>query len=218
MRTIRLTIPLLLAFLFGLFGLAIQYSAHPWAADTKGVISHWSILIGGVAWLLGIYSIVRLHTQKIRKKEEGWGYSAFFFLGFGIVVVASVHNGGRWFWNAQVTEGCAYRWLYDSLYVSAGATMFSLLGFFIASAAVRTFRARSFEATLLLVAAIVVMLGRVPLGELISDYFPQISDWLMKVPNTAARRGILMGVSIGTIAMSLRIIFGVERTYLGGGD
>ncbi len=218
MRTIRLTIPLLLAFVFGVFGIAIQYTAHPGASDAKELISQWSIIIGGMAWVLGAYSLIGLHLGKMKKKEEGWGYSIFFFAGFGVVVLASFYNGGRWFWNAQVAEGSLYQWLYNALFVPAGATMFSLLGFFIASAAVRTFRARSFEATLLLVAAMIVMLGRVPLGEMISGYFPRVSDWLMKVPNTAARRGILMGVSIGVIAMSLRIIFGVERTYLGGGD
>jgi hypothetical protein len=218
MRTIKLTIPLLLAFLFGIFGIAIQYTAHPFSSDTKELISQWSIIIGGITWVLGTYSLMHLHVGKMKRREEGWGYSIFFFFGFGIVALASVHNGGRWFWNPNVAEGTLYQWLYEALFVSAGATMFSLLGFFIASAAVRTFRARTVEGTLLLLAAIVVMLGRVPLGEMISGYLPRVSDWLMRVPNTAARRAILLGVSLGGIALSLRIIFGIERTYLGGKD
>ena len=217
MRALTLSIPLLLAFVFGIFGIAIQYTAHPWASDTKELVSQWSIIITGVVWILGAYSLTRVHVDKVTKKEPGWGYALFFFAGFGAVALASVHNQGRWFWNAQVGEGSLYDWFYRGLYVSAGATVFSLLGFFIASAAVRTFRARSVEAALLLVAAIIVMLGRVPMGEVISaGYLPRVSGWLMTVPNTAARRGLLMGVSLGVIAMSLRIIFGVERTYLGG--
>ncbi|MEK7369523.1 MAG: hypothetical protein AABZ62_07640, partial [Planctomycetota bacterium] len=67
-------------------------------------------------------------------------------------------------------------------------------------------------------AAIIVMLGRVPIGALISEYLPMAADWIMGVPNLAAKRGILLGVSLGAIATSIKIIFGIERQYLGGGD
>jgi hypothetical protein len=108
--------------------------------------------------------------------------------------------------------------MFDNVQVPADATMFSILAFFIASAAYRTFRARTPEAAILLVSAIIVMLGRVPIGVLISDWIPWFSQWLMAVPNLAAKRGILLGVSLGAIATSLRIIFGIERSYLGGGE
>ncbi len=38
------------------------------------------------------------------------------------------------------------------------------------------------------------------------------------MPNAAAQRGILLGVILSQVAISLRIIFGIERTYMGGGD
>ena len=217
MRFIRLTVPLTIVLVAGLFGLAIQYTAHPFASDTKAFIAQWARVIGGIAIVLSIYNLTRLHVMKLRRREAGWGSSLFFFLGVGIMVLATVYNGGEWFWNAPV-QGAAFDMFYEYLFEAAGATIFSMLGFFIASAAVRTFRARSFEATILLVAAMVVMLARAPLGELITPYFPRVSEWIMVVPNTAAKRGILLGVCFGSIAMSLRLIFGVERAYLGGGS
>jgi len=111
-----------------------------------------------------------------------------------------------------------FDWIFDNVQVPAGATIFSILAFFMASAAYRTFRARNKEATILLIAAIIVMLGRVPIGTMISQYIPVAADWIMSVPNLAAKRAILIGVSIGVIATSIKIIFGIERAYLGGGD
>lgn len=113
-------------------------------------------------------------------------------------------------------EGVGYKWLFDNILVPLDATMFALLAFFMASAAYRTFRARTPEATVLLLVAIIVMLGRVPIGEMITRHMPQISEWFMMVPTVAAKRGILFGVALGSIATSLRIILGIERSHLGG--
>ena len=118
----------------------------------------------------------------------------------------------------QILPDDPFNWMFQYVQVPADATMFSILAFFIASAAYRTFRARTPEAAILLVSAIIVMLGRVPIGAAISDIFPLLSGWLMDVPNLAAKRGILLGVSLGMVATSLRIIFGIERSYLGGGE
>jgi hypothetical protein len=101
--------------------------------------------------------------------------------------------------------------------VPLDATVFSLLAFFMASAAYRSFRARSVEATILLVVAVIVILGRVPLGgDLTHGYLPRITEWLMIFPTVGAKRGIIFGVALGVIATSLRIILGIERSHLGG--
>ena len=67
-------------------------------------------------------------------------------------------------------------------------------------------------------AAVIVMLGQVPLGAQLHDRIPWLADRIMDTPNLAAKRGILLGVSLGVIATSLRVIFGIERRYLGRGD
>ncbi|MCD6246685.1 hypothetical protein J7J58_07305, partial [candidate division WOR-3 bacterium] len=98
------------------------------------------------------------------------------------------------------------------------AAMFSLLAFYIASAAFRSFRARTPEATVLLITATIVMLGRVPIGSLIYRGLPGITEWILSTVSLAAQRGILLGVGLGSIATSMKIILGIERSYLGGGE
>ena len=98
------------------------------------------------------------------------------------------------------------------------STMFSLLAFFIASAAYRAFRARNVLSTLLLIAAIIVMLRFNPyMPSLLPEYFAKTSNWLMNVPNLAAQRAIVIGIGLGIVATSLKVILGIERGYMGKG-
>jgi hypothetical protein len=118
--------------------------------------------------------------------------------------------------------------LFVGVFKSAQATMFSLLAFFVASASFRAFRVKSKEAGLLMGAAFVVMLGNVPIGNLVSKYLSyipifgryldiaMIKEWIMAYPSSAAQSAILVGAMLGYISASMKIIFRVERSHLGG--
>lgn len=107
-------------------------------------------------------------------------------------------------------------WIYESIQRQAGATQYSLLGFFICSAAYRTFRAKTPLAAVLLVSALIVMLGQVPIASMIWDKLPVLSGWLLDIPNMAVKRAILFGICVGSVGTSLRVMFGIERSYMGG--
>jgi hypothetical protein len=113
-------------------------------------------------------------------------------------------------------EGRYRTWVYDHVFSPCNATMFALLAFFIASAAFRAFRARNTEAALLLGAAIIVLLGRAPIGSLINDNLPDITNWIIDWPNNAGRRAIIMGAALGAIVTGLRVLLGMERQHVGG--
>ena len=70
----------------------------------------------------------------------------------------------------------------------------------------------------MLIAAILIMLGKAPVGEMIWSKFPTISTWLMDIPNTVGQRAIMIGAAIGGFATSLRILLGIERGHLGGAE
>jgi hypothetical protein len=131
--------------------------------------------------------------------------------------IQTVHTSLQMYWGARSPEeGRVFNWLYDHIFFPCNATMFALLAFFIASAAFRAFRMRNVESGLLLGAAILVMLGLVPIGRAISPIFPEIQEWIVDIPNNAGRRAIMMGAALGAIVTGLRVILGLERSHLGG--
>jgi hypothetical protein len=185
----------------------------------KGALG-WARLIGIFALVLGVGALVRLHYARLARRSAGWGYSIIVFVGMLTATAAGILGGPK---------GKLYEWIFDSIFTPLDSTMFSLLAFFMASAAYRAFRARTFEATLLLVAAIIVMFGRVPIGDFLwQNIAPQslvsrvpflpenVTEWIMSGPNMAAQRGLMIGAALGAISTSLKIILGVERSYFGG--
>jgi hypothetical protein len=216
---LKLQVPLAITFVVGLF-MAVQF----FVPHELGVVAYesllaWARIVSAFALVLGIGSLLRTHTDKIRRRRPDWLYSIATLVSFfGMCVIGLV-------WGHK--SGTRFDWVFHRILVPLDATMFSLLAFFIASAAFRTFRARSVEATLLLVTAVVVMLGRVPsamtivLGDSLpglwlADNAPDVCEWIMSFPSVAGRRGIIFGTALGVIATSLRIILGIERSHLGG--
>jgi hypothetical protein len=217
MLILRRTVPVIIAFVLGITAILLYFIPHQAAQDLNETLAIWDRIIAAFAYFLGMYSLLYLHGQRMKRRQAGWGYSVFVYLGFLVMTGAAAYNQGHWFLVAQVPGG-AYDWLFQYVFIPSESTMFAMLAFFIASAAYRTFRARTTEAVILLVAAIIVMLGRVPIGALIWGQIPALQEWVMSVPNMAAKRGILLGVYLGAVATALRIIFGIERAYLGGSE
>jgi hypothetical protein len=146
------------------------------------------------------------------------------FLGLaGLFLVATIVIGvldNAWAFHFRTAEGLRstmFVAFFDHILIPIFASMFSLLAFFIASAAYRAFRARNLMATLLLLAALIVMMRFNPYFGPISPYLSKLANWLMNVPNLAAQRAIVVGVGLGIVATALKVILGIERGYMGKG-
>jgi hypothetical protein len=120
---------------------------------------------------------------------------------------------GLWFMGGL--ESYMYRHFFSFIMIPIQATMFALLAFFIASAAYRAFRARSILATVLLLGALVVMLRFNPFLGPLGEPMAKLADWILNVPNLAAKRAIIMGIGLGMVATALKVILGIERGYMG---
>jgi len=211
---LRRQVPLLITFVTGVVFAAQYYVPHPTSELMLTEVTKWLQIISGFALVLGVTSLFHLHAVKIRRREPGWGYSFVLYAGMLGTIAIGLWVNGKESLNGAMT---AFGWIYSNMMVPLQGTMFAILAFFIASAAYRSFRARSREAALLLIAAIIVMMGRVPLGEMLLPVSGDLTQWILNVLNASVRRAILIGISLGAVALSLKIIFGMERAYLGGG-
>ena len=138
--------------------------------------TQWFDILASFAIILGALNLIKLQVQKVLYQKPGWIYSVVAILGFIFAIIAGFFVKGVddsvAQWGAHVTtEGTLFKWMFDYLFTPMSATMFSLLAFFVASASYRAFRIRNFEATLLLVSGIIIMVGRVPIGSVISSWF-----------------------------------------------
>lgn len=234
---LRKQLPVAIAFLVGIFTLAIFYIPASWAVSSGEALNIWVLIASAFGMVLGINSILGYHIEKVTKRRSGFGYSWVLILSFLIMTLAWIPwspapeegSTALYLWGGLENTSGIFTWMYFWMMVPMQATVFSILAFYIASAAYRSFRAKSGQAIVLLIAAVIVMLGRVPLGTSLTSWIPQVSllndlrlevmtEWLLNIPNAAGFRGILLGVALGVIATSVRIIFGIEKTYMGGGE
>jgi hypothetical protein len=166
-----------------------------------------AVIIVAFALLLGLVNVLIVHLRRIVQREEGWMYSIGLLAIAAVVLVAGIPG----------PDGRLVRWIFDNVQLPLQAATFSLLAFFVATAAYRGFRLRRPESLAFMLAAIVVLLGQVPVGRYLSNLVPAAKDWLLAVPSTAGARGIIIGVALGTIATGVRVLMGLDRPYGGEG-
>ena len=265
---IKRQLPVIIMILIGLLTLSANFlkleSINSWVKVDSLL---WFDIIAAFAILLGAFHLLKIHFTKIDTKHKDYPYSIILIIGFLAMIFAGFfYRGGgeQAVWGEHLnSEGSLFKWIFDSIFAPLEATMFALLAFFVASASYRAFRIRNFEASLLLIAGVLVMLGAIPVGLLIPSWIfayiflfiilafvaPMFKDkkiflylllgssivlllgifildisflnaksimtWIIKFPTVAGKKAIMIGVALGIVGTSLRIIFGRDKSFLG---
>ena len=215
--------PLFLTASIGIFMILSFFVPHQVVSVPADFLQASAIVLVACGYVLGGANVLRVTLESILRRQPGWPYKLVLVVSllatFAIGLADGVVQRGGF-----LNEGTRSKWIYDQVYSPMSSTMFALLAFFIASAAFRAFRIRTTEAALLAIAALVVMLGRVPLSNALLGWLPEdlrlqaMQEWIMEVPQNAAKRAILIGAALGVMATGLRVILGIERSYLSGED
>lgn len=211
----RREIPVVITFVVGVIMLLSNFIAVPMGSYSLASLAQemgtWVILISAFAVGLASVNLVRIHGRNLASAKSR--FNSALLLGalfiWAIIGMIQFHASDSVFWTSLNQN------MYNSVLSPLSAAMFALIAFYLGSAAYRVFRVRSVDATILLVACVLMMLGQAPIGALIWNKFPTVSGWLLSVPNNVGQRAIMMGAAIGAFATSLRILFGIERGHFG---
>lgn len=221
-------IPILITMIVGVSLVIAMFIPHAPFDALDEHFSVWFDILACFAFALGGGNLVKIHLKKVSAREKDWAYSAVTVGSFLLMLVAGLFKLGAPSWETDyIGAGTWFEAIYEATFAPLQATMFSMLAFFVASASYRAFRAKTREATILLVAASIILIGRTPLGGILSQWVPDslsffrisdLSNWLLAVPNLAGQRAIMIGIALGIISTSLKLIVGIERSHLGGGQ
>lgn len=189
----------------GLFMLTQYFvKADAMNAVYTALLDYYQIIFA-VSMIVGGIGLLKQHSLKAQRSSQQRGYSLITIAAILFMVIAAMIFG--------TGATSPYQWAFNNLQAPMQATTFSLLAFFVASAAYRGFRVKSAPAFVLALAAVIVLVGKSGFGEMVSNELPDIAGWVLNNPSTAAKRGILIGVGIGSVATALRVILGIERSY-----
>ena len=232
------TVPLLITAIAG-FTLIGAYFV-PYTQSWGETVAIWFDVLAAIACILGGGNLLRTHLKRISDRQRGWAYSIIvlvsflgtLFVGLGKIGAAPSPQFPDYSWSGAYRQtGSAFWYSYQYAFQPLTSTIFALLAFYIASAAFRAFRAKNLEAILLLATAFIVLLGRTFAGVALTNwidpanwegfrYFTglrleNLTVYIMAVFNTAGNRAIMIGIALGIVATSLKILIGVDRSYLG---
>jgi hypothetical protein len=208
--------PLFVTALAAIVSLVAFFVPHPLVSAPAGVLATTAVVVLACGFVLGGIHLVRVNLDAVVHRREGWPYKLVLVAALvGTVATGLVEGPGF------AVAGTRARWIYDTVYAPLAATILALLAFFVVTAAFRALRVRSAATAVLAGAAVIVLLGRVPLGGWLSGALPEslrlpaLAGWILEVPQAAAKRALLMGAAVGVIATGFRILAGLDRPHVG---
>ncbi len=177
-------------------------------AIVQTLLLNWAIILASVAALVGIFNLLSVHTDKIRRGEKGSTYSALLV----IAMLATVFFG-----IILRPQHAVMQVLLNGIIIPVEAALMGLLTVSLLYAAIRLLRRRAdMMGIIFLLTAVILFLGSatLPFGD-IPVIGTLIRPWVSQILALGGARGILIGVALGTLTTGLRVLFGIDRPYGG---
>lgn len=177
-------------------------------AGVQTLLLNWAVILAAVATLVGIFNLLSVHTDKIRRGEKGSTYSALLI----IAMLATVFFG-----ILLRPQHSVMQMMLNGIIIPTEAALMGLLTISLLYAAIRLLRRRAdMMGIVFLLTAALLLLGSatLPFGD-IPVIGTLIRPWVSQILALGGARGILIGVALGTLTTGLRVMFGIDRPYGG---
>jgi hypothetical protein len=227
------SVPLLITAISGFVLIAAYFI--PYTQNWGETAAIWFDILASIAFILGGGNLLMIHLKKVSDRVAGWGYSIIVLFSFFVTLAVGLGKIGvnpspqfaNFPWSGAYREvGSPFWFLFEYAFQPLTATMFAMLAFYIASAAFRAFRAKNLEASLLLGTAFIILLGRTFAGVALTSWIDpngplsflrveNLTVLIMSVFTTAGNRAIMIGIALGIVSTSLKVLLGIDRSYLG---
>ena len=178
----------------------------PALAMVQFVLLNWAIILAGMAALVGVFNLISVHGDKVRRREKGNIYSAVLLVSLFASFIFGLALGPD---NPNI------RLLVNTVIVPVEAALMALLSVTLLYASIRLLRRHTDVMSIVFLLTVVLMLAAsatLPFGE-INPLNNFIRPWIQQVLALGGARGILIGVALGTLTTGLRVLFGADRPY-----
>jgi hypothetical protein len=207
MQTIKRGLPLAIAIAFGLLTLVGLMLPLPALTD---LILGWVGFLAAVALVLGVLNLLAVHAQ--RTTSENNLYSAVLIITvlavFGLAVTDAL----------SITENGVAR-AFDWIQVPLETALASLMAFFLLFLGFHMLKSRrGIGAILFWLTATLVLFSNVFMATtlappVVRNIFMQIQAIINDIIVIAGVRGLLIGIALGTITLSVRVLLGFDQPY-----
>jgi hypothetical protein len=206
---IKKGIPILIAVTVGLITLlGLLLPATP-LGNLGNVFLRWAAFLAAFALLLGVLNLFTVHLTRLFKGSGYSGVLVFSLLAvltLGLTDVLGITTAG-----VETT--------FDWIQAPLEAAFVSLLAFFLLFAGFQLLkRRRGLGAVLFIISAVFILLSQALMAATflpasVTTTLGQVTVFIDQVVVTSGVRGLLIGIALGTITLTIRLLAGLERPY-----
>ena len=202
------SLPLVILFLIGFVSLTTYFIQSPIVTRVESNITDVASVIAGYSAFVGLFALIKRHTYEARRRIPGqWFLSIWAIIVAVFVVLIGITYG---------SGSPAFSWFFSNIYFPIRVSASAIFIFATVNVLYKNVIFKDRYSAVFIISMVTLMLTNAPTFSLIIGPLKPISDWLLVVLNTTARRTLEIGAGVGMALTGFKIIFGRQAEFIKG--